>query len=164
MQDEDKANDEFRDYVARKVIADESGNAWTLWLSDGSRMPLERADFDRDVPRDLEPREGDRVRLYGRANEIRGVDLNGRQLHYQTQVESEMRQWQRTINSTLEQRERFERERDELDAKVAALSAPLQARIERYRAVDPDFRWKWEALMLVTSVAADRVVPETTAT
>jgi hypothetical protein len=156
MTDE-KARDQFRDYVVTEVDADESGNSWGLTLSDNSGMSLDRANFDRDVPRDLAPRAGDRVRLYGHGYDIRGVDLNGRQLYYRTQLESEMQQWRTTIDSTLEQRERFRRQREELDAKVAALSPQLQARIERLRAEDPDFRWKWEALMLVIYVAADRI-------
>jgi hypothetical protein len=42
--------------------------------------------------------------------------------------------------------------RGEVDAKVAALSPRLRARIERFRDKDPDYRWKYEAYELIACV------------
>ena len=155
MMDDEKANDQYREHTITQVSARPSGKSWSMSFAAGS-MSLAREDFDPDVPRDLEPQVGDLLRLYG-VDQIRGVDLNGRQLYYRTRQQSEMQRRLTTIDHHGELRERFASGREKLDAEVAALSAPLQARIERLRAQDSDFRWKEEAQMLVIYVAADRI-------
>lgn len=155
-----KALDQFQDHTITRVEPNRAGDGWMLSFEDSTCIGLAREDFDVDVPPDLMPRRGDTVRLYGPGigYEVHGVDLNGRRLWHRTQAERQERHERWVADWRRQLREQFDRDRDELDAKVAALSAPLRARIERGRSENPDFRWKCEAYELVACVDAGRIV------
>ena len=53
-----------------------------------------------------------------------------------------------------QRRELFEKQKDQIDKDYAALPPQLQARIDRFRGNNPDFRWKYEIYEMAISRAA----------
>lgn len=76
---------------------------------------------------------------------IRGVIINGALIYYRTEAEQQAKQ-AREVAAMQEKRLReFEETgRAELDAKYATLPPIFQARIDKFRHNNPDFRWEYE--------------------
>lgn len=97
------------------------------------------------------PKVGDVARFYGKGigRMVRGLDINGVECYYRTdsQQRAEDRQW--ACNYEIEQRETFEKNKDELDAKYEALPEVFQRRIDKFRTNNQNFRWKYETYELL---------------
>jgi hypothetical protein len=88
MQFEDKSGDFFEDQTVENVVA-YGDKGWLLALANSGILLLPRSDVDPDA-RDVVPCAGDSLRIYrlpARAEKIRGIDLNGRQLYYKSLVD-----------------------------------------------------------------------------
>lgn len=92
------------------------------------------------------PKKGDKITIhvYG-GSSIRGVDLNGKKLYYFTDAEIDAERKKRAEAYKKEQEERFEKEKDQLDADFDALPEIFQKRIERFRKNKPTFRVEFES-------------------
>lgn len=92
------------------------------------------------------PRAGDAIRLCGSfGRPIRGVMVMGRLIYYRTPAEEQARHEQWVADERAKRRREFEETgRAELDAKYAALPSVFQARIDKFRHNNPDFRWEYE--------------------
>lgn len=96
-----------------------------------------------------QPKKGDRIRLYTVDGlpallGVRGVVFNDDIVFYQTLDEyrdAGRREAERRIAAD---RERFESERESLDARYNALPDVFRQRIEKFRRTNPDFRWQHE--------------------
>lgn len=105
---------------------------------------------------------GDRVRVWGGwGHEIRGVSLwRGVELipiSYSTKAERDAEHGAWIADSQRRQRGDYERDRPKLDAAYEALPLPLKRRIDRFRAADPDFRWREEAYEMAACSEAGRL-------
>lgn len=137
----DPTDTQFDDYTVDKVDPTEDGSGWFVTSTESWACFVPR--LSEDAP---EPKAGDHLRLYGGLGfEIQGQVLNGHTLWYRNAEQREQRRADWLANYAREKRERFDREREELDARYAALPAPFKARIDRFRAADANFRVDSEA-------------------
>lgn len=101
-------------------------------------------------PHGIVPRVGDVARLWGKGfgYPVRGLALwDGREwrvAYYRTPDEQREYDRRQVEQMRAERRERFERERAQLDAEYDALPRVFQQRIDRFRENNPDFRWEYE--------------------
>jgi hypothetical protein len=153
----DPTDFDFTDGFVTEVTANQQGEGWTVtWREPheekgtwGCFVPLLRD--DQPVPE-----EGSPVRVYGRfGSRIHGIIVNGQCVYYRTPEQRAEHHHRWVENYHREQKERFERERGQLDADYEALPDIFKQRIARFRAEDPDFRWSSEAyeMFCVTQAA-----------
>lgn len=95
----------------------------------------------------LEIKAGDTIRIYGKGFgfEYHGIDINGEEVFWRTPWERFVKRVGWLAKHDREQRERFEKEKSELDGTYDGLSPAMKARIDRFRAAEPDFRVKGES-------------------
>lgn len=92
-----------------------------------------------------EPKVGDDIVVYGQIGyRAWGIDINGQPLFFMTLAEREAEREAEIARMDREREERFEQERDRLDDDYEALPASLKARIDRFRAGNPNFRKDFE--------------------
>lgn len=129
-------DEEFVEHVLSSVAVD--GDGWLVSVSDGGYLFVQKYNGT--------PRVGSRARFYGRGfgYPVRGIFIDGVQVRYRTraQHEQDMRDHAEADDRRL--KDEFERDGSELDARVAALPPVFQARIQRFRQANPNFRWKYE--------------------
>ena len=103
---------------------------------------------------------GQTIRVYGRGFgfEFHGMDIDGREVFWRTPLERVADRVAWLAQHDRDQRERFIAGQAKLDADYERLSAPLKARIDRFRAESPDFRIRSEAYELFACVEADKIV------
>lgn len=89
--------------------------------------------------------------------ERHGWALNGEVVEWLTPWERAAKRVKWLADHDRRQRERFEEERAKLDADYGGLSAPMKARIDRFRAERPDFRVTSEAYELFACVEAEKI-------
>jgi hypothetical protein len=107
-----------------------------------------------------EVKVGDRVRFYGGASlgdMSHGWALNGKMVEWRTPWERFAERVKWLADYDRRQREGFARAKTQMDARYEALSAPLKARIDRFRAESPDFRVRSEEYEMVACVDADKI-------
>jgi hypothetical protein len=146
----DPFDSEYEVGTLTEVTANTDGTGWSvLWRGDDEPEDV-RGSTGCGVPklRDDQPTPavGGRIRIYGSfGRPIRGIAIDGACVFYRTEpMQAEHhRRWVERYHR--EQHERFERERAQLDADFETLPPLFQHRIARFRAADPDFRWKSEA-------------------
>jgi hypothetical protein len=92
------------------------------------------------------PQAGDALRLCGSLGRpIRGAIVRGQLVYYRTPAEEHDRHAAEVLAHQAERRRAFEETgRAALDAKYAALPPVFQARIDKFRHNNPDFRWEYE--------------------
>lgn len=86
-----------------------------------------------------------------------GWALNGEVVEWRTPWERALNRVQWLAKYDRDQRERFAKDRVEMDARYLALSPTMKARIDRFRAQDPGFRVASEAYEMVACVDADLI-------
>lgn len=139
---------EWTDYVLDKVEPGETmftcgseGTCWGIGHEHG-----------------VEPRVGDTARLYGGwGRPIRGIDLNGEPVYYKTEREQEFDHAKFRMELEQKSAAEFEAKRDELDAAYEALPEPFRARLDRFRAADPTFRYESESYESFVLVEAAKI-------
>lgn len=92
------------------------------------------------------PRAGDSLSQCGSfGRPIRGVIINGALVYYRTEAEQRAKDLAASEAYHDKRRREFEETgKAALDAKYAALPPVFQARIDKFRANNPDFRWNYE--------------------
>jgi len=95
----------------------------------------------------IKPKVGDIARFYGRGIGyiVRGLDINGRQCYYRTKEQQNAKDAKSNADWIAEQKASFEKNKIKLDEKYQKLFKVFQQRIDRFRANNPDFRWKYES-------------------
>lgn len=140
---------EYRDLTITKVDPQKSG--WLITSSDG---------WSFYVPdKGVEPRVGDSARFYGRGigSIVRGLDVAGREIFYRTPAEQEEQNKRDVERMAQEQRDRFEKNRPQLDADFNDLPLEFQLRISGLRDRNADFRWKYEGYEMMVCVDAVKI-------
>lgn len=89
---------------------------------------------------------GQRVRLWGRGvgYPVRGLAIDGKIVYYRTKEQDEADHREQVARRQQQKRDDFETKRNEYDTRIAALPGPFRARIERFQATGPDWRWEFE--------------------
>jgi hypothetical protein len=95
------------------------------------------------------PRIGDTVEMRGELGaRIGGIRIAGKVVYNKSdeQLAEEHRNF--CENQERENRAKFEREREDMDRRYAALPEVFRRRIDKFRANNPDFRWEYEGYEL----------------
>ncbi len=129
-----------------------SDDTWMITTTDSSGFGFSTK-YTEGKP---DPQPGDLIQtdLY-RGSMIRGITLRGERLYYLSDEQIAQQDEERTARHRAEQLEKFEQEREALDADYEALPDVFRRRIDWFRAHNPDFRWKFEAYEM--SVCKDAV-------
>lgn len=143
MSDYPPKDTEFTDERIKSVRPCSDGNGWQITRYDG---------WSFFVPPEspIEPNPEMEVRFYGEGigRPVRGLFLDGVKVFYRTEQEESERHRQWCADREREQKHDFEKNRAETDRRVAALPTVFQERLARFRANNPDFRWKYESYEL----------------
>lgn len=115
-----------------------------------------------DGPLQFEPRAGDALRLYGPLfGMVRGMEVirdnQVATLYYRTADEQDAYLDAEADRHDNERRAQFERDRDEMDAQYDALPEIFRQRVDKFRANNPDFRWRFESYELFTCEEAVKI-------
>lgn len=131
-----KTDTQFEEVTLVKV--EREGGWWNVTRSDGFSFGFEDPGF--------EPKVGDVARFYGKGigYSVRGLTLNGRVVFYRTAEEEEQRHREWVAEQRRKREQEFEAQRAERDARYSALPPEFRARIDRFRAGNPDFRVEHE--------------------
>jgi uncharacterized protein YkuJ len=135
-------DDAFEDARLDEVRARDEGyeitqsNHWSFFIAK---------EYD-GVAHGIVPAVGDTVRMYGGfGRPVRGLFVNGRQIYYRTEQQEKERFARQLAEDEAKRQREFEATgRAILDAKYDALPPIFQARIDKFRHNNPDFRWKYE--------------------
>lgn len=115
--------------------------------------------FDNDNAAGVEPKVGDIARFYGKGfgYTVRGIDINGQTVRYQTPEEEaeSHRQW--VAKHEQDKRDSFEKNRAKLDADYDSLPEEFKRRLDKFRQTNPDFRWQNEPYEMSVCIDAVRV-------
>ncbi len=134
---------QYRDSVISSVS--ESKNGWSITMKEG---------FSFWVPKEygVEPLLGQIARFYGRGfgYVVRGLDIDGEECFYRTAQEQDDKNAQEICDSQAEQKAEFEKNKTVVDARYEKLPDVFRRRIDKFRANNPDFRWKYEGYEMFT--------------
>lgn len=120
--------------------------------------------FSIPMEHGVAPKVGDEILLYGRGfgYPIRGVDLlrDGETIpvYYRTEEQEAERHKQEVQEKNERQKQEFENKRSEYDAQYDALPDCFKDRIDRFRAHNEDFRWKFEPYELFCCTEAVKLI------
>jgi hypothetical protein len=154
------------DYVITKVEPD-GDDPDTFFVTVGDGLVAGRPGFGgwtTAMPWPIEPKplRGHKVRVWSNGSQNHGVSLWLTPavlvpVYYRTKRERDAEWGWRVVNGQIRQHEEFDANRVRMDAAYEALPEPLKRRIERFRAEDPDFRWKEEAYEMAACSEAGRL-------
>lgn len=130
-------DEQYREVAIREVATCEGG--WNITDEEGWSL------FVTGEACAIPPDVGERVRMYGRGlgYTVRGVVIGERVYRYQTEAESRNEHATWSARMKAERAAKYESARDEYDARVSALPAPLKDRIQGFRAFGGD-EWRHE--------------------
>lgn len=140
--------DEYEDIVVTEARAGSDGHWSVQWGSTGTGFHLP----------DGEIKVGDTIRIYGSAQlggRRHGWALNGKLVEWRTPWERLVERVSWLAQYDRDKRERFAKERVQMDARYEALSPKLKARIDRFRSEQADFRIDSEGYEMYACVDAD---------
>lgn len=105
------------------------------------------------------PRLGDTIRTYGRGigYEVRGIAIAGTLVRYETEQDMHARHEREHAERERRMRAEFEERRADYDAQYDGLPDVFKRRIDRFRANNPDFRWRFEPYELSCCVDAVKI-------
>ena len=108
---------------------------------DSYQISVSSCCFNLNKKYNAVPKVGDLCKVYTvKGSTVRGVDLNNIPVFYKSdeQLEQEHLEW--CANYKSEKQERFDKNKDQMDADYEALPAVFKTRIDRFRDKDPEFR------------------------
>ncbi len=153
-QAEARAQDTKRDRAQKVKEVRAFADDYDILLEGGTGFILSKERLGDVAP----PEPSDPLTLYTVGwSTIRGVDLRGEPLYYRTDAELEADHAKWVAEKNERDKAEFEEQREELDAKFAALPEAFQRRIRWFRDHNPDFRWKFEAYEMTSCVDAVRI-------
>lgn len=146
-----KQADEFEDHVIAEVR--DEGSYWTIQSDEGWCLGVEKSKFASP------PQPGQVARYYGRGfgYPVRGLDVDGVEVYYETEDEYRTRATIEAEERNSARRAEADAERAERDARVAALPECFQKRIERFRRNSADFYWQHEPYEMASCVDAVKI-------
>lgn len=115
------------------------------WMTYESGWSFFCLDYPEGPPNvgDLAVQWGD-----GIGRPVRGLAVSGHVVFYRTAAEDKANHARRVEEDKAKKREEFERDCEQIDARVSALPKCFQDRLERFRQNNPDFRWEYEGYEL----------------
>jgi hypothetical protein len=123
-----------------------SDGSWTIETESSSGFGVSRDRVEDSIWDDFSPQKGDAITLYTRGfSQVVGLDLNGSRVFLMTDQEIEAQRALQAARMDRQKAERFERERERLDADYEALPQVFRDRIDRFRANNPNFREEFES-------------------
>jgi hypothetical protein len=126
--------------VLAKVEPAQDGSGWYVTSTKGWGI------FVPNISGVPTPKAGDVLWNFGSIGQpVQGQILNNHVIWYRWPEQRAVHRATELARYAAEKRQRFERERETLDARYQALPEPFRARIDRFRAKDPDFRVDSEA-------------------
>lgn len=133
----EKRNDfQYEDAFLTDVKREESGWSFTtgcgwLWINKEETSVV--------------PKIGQLARYYGNGNQVRGIDLDGKNCRYKTeeQLRNEHKQW--VLDQEKREKLAFENGKTLLDKYYKQLPTVYKRRFDKFRSNNPDFRWKYES-------------------
>lgn len=128
---------QYKEHRITKVQANSGG--WVITVDSGWC-------FGVPSHSPVKPTVGAVARFYGRGDghQVRGLTINGVTVFYRSEAEQKAENQREAKEREKAERQEFEDSRAEFDAKYAALPEVFQRRLDRFRAGNPDFRWKFE--------------------
>lgn len=132
---------EYTDYTLSTVT--DSGDGWEIGLGDGGGFWIAKK-------HGVTPHVGDRARFYGQGlgYPVRGVDLNGVEVFYETARQHSARMKRELAEQREEQRRRYYAEQiEDARRRVQALPSEFALRINGFWKRNPDF-WEHEGYEL----------------
>lgn len=141
---------EWKEHVVTSV--EPSGDDWMIGSEEGWSFWIKSKYGVR-------PKTGDVVRMYGRGfgHPVRGIDLNGRSLYYETEAEYRARAEREIEERNAAKKAEWEGRREEMDRRLASLPLPFQMRVCRFRKNNPDFGWEYESYEMASCVDAVKI-------
>lgn len=124
--------------------ATEEGASWGLLTEGGIGFSISRNDFGWDAWDEFRPEPGDSLTMYSDGGRVVGIDLNGERVFLKTEREVNLEWLLYRAKHARKQGERFERERESLNADYEALPQVFKDRIDRFRHNNPRFREEFE--------------------
>lgn len=106
------------------------------------------------------PKVGDKLTVHtkgGTFGTIRGMDLNGKRIFWKTDEELEQERLEWLANNEREKKDRFEKNKAQMDADYEALPDAFKKRIDRFRENNPDFRVEFESYELFCCMEAVKI-------
>lgn len=99
--------------------------------------------------------------MYGSfGHPVRGLFVRGQCVFYRTLVEQRAKEQAEIAEQHAADKAQFERDRASMDARFEALPDEFRRRILRFRAGNPDFRWRFESYELFCCEEAMKVLTE----
>lgn len=148
---------QFEDVVV-KSVSESSFNredGWTFGIQEEWDVPI---------------KSGDVARFYGRGigSTVRGLDINGLQCFYLTEEQLRAKHAREVLEYEAQQKAEFEKNKANLDEKYNNLPEVFQRRMDKFRANNPDFRWKYESYemfcceqaVIIATAIGNRLVDE----
>lgn len=140
-------DEEYEESVITEVTEAKDGEWYSLTMGS-SGISIRKA-YDGHSPHGIVPKAGDTLRTYGRLGFVpRGMAINGVLLYWHTPEEEKEVHRLMVEKMQAERREKFEKDKPDLDAQYDALPEIFRKRIDRFRANNPDFRWLFESYEL----------------
>ena len=133
----EKRNDwQYEDAILTEVKKEESG--WVITTGCGS-LWIDKKETS------VVPKTGQLARYYGNGNQVRGIDLDGKNCRYKTEEQSrnEHKQW--VLDQEKREKLAFENGKTLLDKHYKELPTVYKKRFDKFRSNNPDFRWKYES-------------------
>lgn len=123
-----------------KITEVTESDEWYYLMCDGTGTGLKKK-------HGLIPSVGDELTIHyvnGPFTQIRGMDVNGVRAFYKTDEELEAHRINQKAKYEQDQRDEFEKNKEELDRQYDGLPDVFKARIDRFRANNPNFRVEYE--------------------
>ncbi len=166
---EREADSNWGDFLIAEVEGDDGESATVTVSRDSVAGKNTFGGWTTRMPWPISPRpkKGMLIRVWSNGNQNHGVDLLAPDMHgrytepvhvyYKTKREMDVEHAAWIADHQKKQRQDFVDHVTELDAEYDALPPALKRRIDRFRAEDPDFRWKEEAYEMAACSEAGRL-------
>lgn len=147
----EKLLDQFEDWAIEEVR--DEGKYYSIRTNEGWWLSLDKGKCA------AAPVVGQTARFYGRGigSPVRGVDLDGVEVYYQTEDEYRAASVLEAEVRNSARRAEADASRTARDAAVAALPDCFQKRIARFRRNNPDFYWEHEPYEMASCVDAVKI-------
>lgn len=143
--------DKFWEEATIEAVEGDAAKGWSMRRSDGWSFWC--------PPQRIVPKVGDTGRFYGKGigYTVRGLFLNGQRVFYRTEAEEQEKFRQEQAERDAKKRTDAEASKEKTAERIAALSDPMQRRLAKFRATNPDFDWEYLPYELMVCEEAERI-------